>query len=176
MYGVRVCTTCLRTRSFWCRRCRCSTASPAWTSWWPKDRPGKLNVDRAMPFIEENKEALLVLYEDHRRTYRFLKDLKPGQSFAFPDGSSLAADDVLDPPIEAFNWSLWVTPATVKRNHPEHHSSDSQGHERLKRCHWLAAWPGGSILSEWCWFTSRAGTAGMTLRSFRLMWPLKGMA
>ena len=65
-----------------------------------KDRPGKLNVDRAMPLVEKNKEALMALYEDHRRTYRLLKDLKPGQSFAFPDGSSLTAEDVLDPPIE----------------------------------------------------------------------------
>ena len=49
-----------------------------------KDRPGKLNVDRAMPLVEENKEALMAIYEDHRRTHRPLKEIKSGQSFAFP--------------------------------------------------------------------------------------------
>ena len=71
-----------------------------------KGRPGKLNVDRAMPLVEENKEALMALYEDHRRTHRPLKEIKSGQSFAFkgkgkfPKGSSLTAEDVLNPPIE----------------------------------------------------------------------------
>ena len=50
--------------------------------------------------VERNKHALKTNLglRDGNKVYAILKDLKPGSSFTFPDGTVMQADDFVEPP------------------------------------------------------------------------------
>ena len=67
-----------------------------------KARPGKLKPETVMSAIQRNGPALKAQLNIHdpMRTLRTLKDLPPGGSFTFPDGTVVYADDILEPRLK----------------------------------------------------------------------------
>ena len=65
-------------------------------------RPGRLNPDLVTPLIEENFDELKKLDLIGRNPIKvlaYLKTLKPGQVFTFPNGKRINVEDVVEPPM-----------------------------------------------------------------------------
>ncbi|KAJ1452920.1 beta-lactamase-like protein [Pelagophyceae sp. CCMP2097] len=63
------------------------------------DRPGRLDIGLVEPVVQRNAAALkLIGVKQPKRVFRILKDLAPGQSMTFPDGTVVSAEDCLAPP------------------------------------------------------------------------------
>lgn len=70
-----------------------------------KDRAGSMKMDQLKDIVESNKKELLTvpqLVNSKARTYlkiyAYLKELRPGQSFVFPDGREVFPEDYMEPP------------------------------------------------------------------------------
>ena len=63
-------------------------------------RVGKLRVDVVQPLVDRQKEALKAMLQikDANKVYSHLKQLRPGESFTFPDGTTLQSEEFLEPP------------------------------------------------------------------------------
>ena len=65
-----------------------------------KTRPGRLKFDEVREVVERNKAALkeTLQLRDPNKIYAVLKSMQPGTKLAFPDGTVLNADEILEPP------------------------------------------------------------------------------
>ena len=67
-----------------------------------KTKPGKLKVELVKPLVEKNAAALVSQLSlqkgDPLKALQHLKLLPPGSSFVFPDGTTVYANDILEPP------------------------------------------------------------------------------
>lgn len=65
-----------------------------------KTRPGRLKFEAVRDVVERNKAALKesLKLPDANKVYAVLKSMRPGSKLAFPDGSVIYADDILEPP------------------------------------------------------------------------------
>ena len=63
-------------------------------------RPGKLRIELVQPLVDRQREALKaqLKLKDANKVYAALKEMLPGQTFAFPDGTILTTEEFLDPP------------------------------------------------------------------------------
>lgn len=63
-------------------------------------RVGKLRVDVVQPLVDRQKEALKAMLQikDANKVFSHLKQLRPGESFTFPDGTTLQSEEFLEPP------------------------------------------------------------------------------
>lgn len=60
------------------------------------DRPGALDVAAVAPVLDRNFAALKKAgVKEPKKIYRLLKEMKPGQTFTFPDGTKVAREDVV---------------------------------------------------------------------------------
>jgi len=60
------------------------------------ERPGRLLVENIRDLVEKNRESLkeMLNLRDGNMVYRVLKDLKPKESFKFPDGTVVNGEDI----------------------------------------------------------------------------------
>ena len=67
-----------------------------------KSKPGKLKVELVKPLVEKNAAALVSQLSlkkgDPLKALQHLKLLPPDSSFVFPDGTTVYANDILEPP------------------------------------------------------------------------------
>mmetsp|Transcript_16423 Transcript_16423/g.51443 ORF Transcript_16423/g.51443 Transcript_16423/m.51443 type:complete len:237 (-) Transcript_16423:13-723(-) len=62
------------------------------------DLPGKLDPTRVAAVLDRNFDALKAAgVKDPRKVYKIIKEMTPGQSFDFPDGTRLRAADCVSP-------------------------------------------------------------------------------
>lgn len=63
-------------------------------------RAGKLKVDLVQPIVERQKEELKIALKlrDANKVFALLKAKLPGESFTFPDGTTLKTEEFLEPP------------------------------------------------------------------------------
>jgi ribonuclease Z len=62
------------------------------------DRPGTQRANNVAELIRQNWDALEEKYGDAKKTNRFIKGLKPGDEYTFPDGTVVGYDDVMEEP------------------------------------------------------------------------------
>jgi ribonuclease BN (tRNA processing enzyme) len=65
-----------------------------------KTKPGRLKVEDVLEAVNRNKKALAAKFNlrDPNKIFAVLKDMKPGSSLVFPDGTVMNADEILEPP------------------------------------------------------------------------------
>jgi ribonuclease BN (tRNA processing enzyme) len=65
-----------------------------------RDRPGRLRPDLVLPIIERNRVSLIErgVVRNPMKVMAMIKNLPPGGSFAFPDGTVVRQEDVVEPP------------------------------------------------------------------------------
>ncbi|KAL3770404.1 hypothetical protein ACHAW5_002321 [Stephanodiscus triporus] len=65
-----------------------------------RDRPGRLRPDLVLPIIERNRASLIErgVVRNPMKVMAMIKNLPPGGSFAFPDGTVVRQEDVVEPP------------------------------------------------------------------------------
>lgn len=65
-----------------------------------KKKPGRLKVEMVQDIVLRNRDALKTQLnlKDGLKAYGILKQLQPGQTFTFPDGTTVSVDDVVEPP------------------------------------------------------------------------------
>ena len=65
-----------------------------------KDKPGTLKADDIGPIVERNKDLLKkqLKLADVNKAYAVLKNIKQGEHFTFPDGTTLSAEEIVEPP------------------------------------------------------------------------------
>lgn len=70
-----------------------------------KDRAGSMRVDLLKDVVESNKKELISVPElvksqarTYLKIYAYLKELRPGQSFVFPDGRKVCPEEYMEPP------------------------------------------------------------------------------
>ena len=64
-----------------------------------RDQPGKLRPELVLEAIERNREALLAAgIRNPMKVMAEVKELGEGDSYAFPDGTVLRQEDVVEPP------------------------------------------------------------------------------
>ena len=64
-----------------------------------RDRPGRLRPDIVLPIIERNRMSLVRdgIVRNPMKVMAMIKNLPPGGSFAFPDGTVVRQEDVVEP-------------------------------------------------------------------------------
>lgn len=65
-----------------------------------KSRAGMLLPEKVMPFVEDNKVELAALPElkgSYKKIFSKLKEMNPGDTFTFPKGQVVHADDIVQP-------------------------------------------------------------------------------
>ena len=64
-----------------------------------RDRPGRLRPELVLPVIERNRVALVQsgIVKNPMKIMSIIKNLKPGTSYTFPDGTVLHQEDVVEP-------------------------------------------------------------------------------
>lgn len=65
-----------------------------------KEKPGRLKVELVQEVVLRNREALKsqLNLKDGLKAFGMLKQMQPGQTFTFPDGTVVRADDIVEPP------------------------------------------------------------------------------
>ena len=63
------------------------------------NKPGKLKVETIGPIVERNRDLLKdqLKLRDANKAYAILKNVKPGESFTFPDGTVLTSNEIVEP-------------------------------------------------------------------------------
>ena len=64
------------------------------------NKPGRLKVESLSPVVERNRDLLKkqLNLRDANKAYAILKNVKPGESFTFPDGTVFHSEDIVEPP------------------------------------------------------------------------------
>lgn len=60
-----------------------------------------LKVDSLKEIVDRNSKALKDLYRVKERVYHVLKQLRENESFTFPDGTLVKAEDILHDPLQS---------------------------------------------------------------------------
>lgn len=63
-----------------------------------KAKPGRLRSEALKDIVDRNFDALSAIYRNPLKVYATLKALQYSETFTFPDGTTVTAEDVLDPP------------------------------------------------------------------------------
>lgn len=63
-----------------------------------KHKTGRLRLDAVKDIVDKNFDGLSKIFRNPMKVYATLKTLKAAETFTFPDGTVVSAEDVLDPP------------------------------------------------------------------------------
>ena len=63
-----------------------------------KHKTGRLRLEAVKDIVDKNFDALSKVFRNPMKVYATLKTLKATETFTFPDGTEVSAEDVLDPP------------------------------------------------------------------------------
>lgn len=65
-----------------------------------KKKPGRLKIEDVTAAVNRNKKALAEKFNlrDPNKIYQVLKEMKPGSTLVFPDGTIINADDIIERP------------------------------------------------------------------------------
>jgi ribonuclease Z len=63
-----------------------------------KNKAGRLRLDAVKDIVDRNFEALGSVFRNPMKVYAALKSLGPKETYVFPDGTSVSAEQILDPP------------------------------------------------------------------------------
>ena len=65
-----------------------------------KKKPGRLKIEDVTAAVNRNKKALAEKFSlrDPNKIYQVLKEMKPGSTLVFPDGTIINADDIIERP------------------------------------------------------------------------------
>lgn len=65
-----------------------------------KKKPGRLKIEEVTEAVNRNKQALAEKFKlrDPNKIFQVLKEMKPGSTLVFPDGTVINADDIIERP------------------------------------------------------------------------------